>query len=38
VGHFLHLESEKVFDSYEEVLFPKNIAANQKSRHTAPIL
>lgn len=38
VGHFLHLESEKVFDSYEEVLFPENIAANQKSRHTAPFL
>ncbi|MFA5271718.1 MAG: alpha/beta hydrolase [Candidatus Omnitrophota bacterium] len=38
VGHFLHLESEKVFDTYEEILFPGNVPAHQKSRHVAPIL
>ncbi|MFA6282170.1 MAG: alpha/beta hydrolase [Candidatus Omnitrophota bacterium] len=31
VGHFLHLESEKVFDTYEEVLLQKNIRANRAS-------
>lgn len=38
VGHFLHLENDKVFDTYEEILFSESTSANQKSRHAAPSL